>query len=175
MVQEVDGIATASSRVGLFATVWSNRTTLERPRSQPTGSRAGRSTTKHGVMHAGEGDLEVHVSPAVLAVLRAPTSPSLPRFDDTVAVPINAPQRLEEIIRTAGRALKRLPPATQLSHRTLSTRANLQRVVHDAIQARARLAAGTYNTCTDCSGPISLSSLSKKPWTSRCIYCALSI
>lgn len=112
---------------------------------------------------------------AAFAVLQPPRGSSLTRFDDTVALPTDTPRRLEEILRALGRALRRMPPLAELSHRSLARQAQLQRVAREAAQARARLAAGTYGTCTDCSGPISLSTLREKPWTPRCVYCALDI
>jgi hypothetical protein len=98
-----------------------------------------------------------------------------PRFDDTVAVPIDAAQRLEEFIRDGGRALRAMPPPTHLSSRMLSHRAHLQRVLREAASARVRLARGTYGTCTTCAGPISLAYLRRRPWTPCCIYCDLDI
>jgi RNA polymerase-binding transcription factor DksA len=57
----------------------------------------------------------------------------------------------------------------------LSYRADLQRAVQLAASARARLARGTYGTCTACSQAISLAYLRRRPWTPHCIYCALDI
>ena len=103
---------------------------------------------------------------------RGPHAPGW-RFDDTVALPTDAPARLAEIIREAGHALRGLPPTSLLSHRTVRLRAQLQRTLRDATEARARLAAGTYGTCMSCWLPISLAALTDKPWTRLCTACAL--
>lgn len=112
---------------------------------------------------------------AAFAAIQPPSDASLTRFDDTVALPIDTPRRLEQIISALGRALRRMPPIESLSHRSLARQAQLQRVAREAVEARARLVAGTYGTCTDCSGPVSLSALRERPWTPRCVYCALDI
>lgn len=112
---------------------------------------------------------------AAFAAIQPPSDPTLNRFDDTVALPTDTPQRLDEVVRALGRALRRMPPIAQLSHRSLARQAQLQRVAREAAQARARLMAGTYGICTECHGPISLSALREKPWTPRCVYCALDI
>ena len=97
------------------------------------------------------------------------------RFDGTVAHPIDTPRRLDATIGAVGRRLRALPAPDQLGHRSILYRAQLQRIQRDAVQARARLATGTYGVCIDCTSPISLATLSEKPWTPVCIYCALDI
>ncbi|KRB73152.1 hypothetical protein ASE01_20520 [Nocardioides sp. Root190] len=173
MIQEVNGITAASSWVGLFAAVWLNRTTQEEQSQRPA-RRAPKPTCSAAPPSAGD-ESEAQICSDVLALIQPLTRSSSRRFDDFVAIPLDAPHRLDEIIRIVGVALTRLPPTHQLSHRTVLARANLERIARDAIRARTRLADGTYGTCTDCSGPISLFSLSEKPWTPRCIYCALDI
>ncbi|QCW51878.1 hypothetical protein FE634_18315 [Nocardioides dongxiaopingii] len=98
-----------------------------------------------------------------------------PRFDDTVALPVDLPRRLDEVIRSAGTQLRALPEAERLSHRTVQRRAHVDRVFRQALQARARLVAGTYGRCLQCARPISLATLSEKPWAPRCVYCALDL
>lgn len=97
------------------------------------------------------------------------------RFDDTVAIPPDAPQRLTTIIGEVERTLEGMPAAHLLSHRTLAHRVHLQAMALNAARAHARLVAGTYGTCTDCAGPVSLARLREKPWAQQCIYCALDI
>ncbi|WP_134766762.1 hypothetical protein [Nocardioides sp. 1609] len=98
-----------------------------------------------------------------------------PRFDDTVALPRDLPRRLDDVIRAAGAQVRALPEAERLSHRTIQRRAHVERVFRQALQARARLVAGTYGRCLQCARPISLAILSEKPWAPRCVYCALDL
>lgn len=107
--------------------------------------------------------------------LFAPTSKPGSRFDDTVALPIDAPRRLDAVAAAAGLRLRALPEPHELGERTLRYRERLQRVLHDAATATARLAAGTYGSCLDCSSPISLAILTQRPWAPRCVSCALDI
>lgn len=97
------------------------------------------------------------------------------RFDDTVALPIDTPRRLEEIIEAATLRLRALPEPDDLGPRTIAYRGRLQQIIRDATQARTRLAAGTYGDCTECAAPISLALLTQRPWTRLCVYCALDI
>jgi hypothetical protein len=97
------------------------------------------------------------------------------RFDDTVALPVDAPRRLDDIIRSAADRLRLMPPSPALDHRGIQVREQLRRTMREATQARIRLATGAYGTCTECEGPISLTLLIDRPWTPLCIYCALDI
>lgn len=97
------------------------------------------------------------------------------RFDDTVALPTDAPQRLEAIVQAADLRLRALPPAAQLGHRTLAYRTRLQQISRDAMQARARLADGSYGLCLTCTEHIGLAVLTDRPWARLCTYCALDI
>ena len=103
-----------------------------------------------------------------------PTTPGS-RFDQTVAVPVDAPQRLDAVIRAAGLRLLALPDPQHLGHRSVAYRARLQQVMREAAQARCRLATGTYGSCLDCDGPISLARLTERPWARSCAGCALDI
>lgn len=165
MIQEVDSIAAAASWIGPFTTVWFQRTT----------SGARRSTEPSRPLD----EIAAYDCAPSAAVLRSltpvPSARGRTRFDDTVATPPDAPQRLAAIIEEVQRGLKRLPPAYLLSHRTLAHQAQLQSISRDATRSHARLVAGTYGTCSDCAGPISLSRLQERPWAQECIYCALDI
>lgn len=97
------------------------------------------------------------------------------RFDDTVALPLDATRRLDEVIRLARRQLRDMPRLEAIGHRSVALRVQLERRLQAALRARGQLAAGTYGTCVDCLGPISLTRLLERPWSSRCIYCALDI
>lgn len=97
------------------------------------------------------------------------------RFDDTVALPIDAPGRLEAVAAAASMRLRALPEPHELGERTIRYRDRLQHVLRDAAAATARLAAGTYGACLDCAEPISLALLTQRPWAPRCVYCALDI
>lgn len=97
------------------------------------------------------------------------------RFDDTVALPVDTPRCLAEVISTVARRLQALPEPHDLGHRSIAYRAQLERVRREALGAWDRLVAGTYGTCTKCAAPISLAILSQKPWTPLCIYCELDI
>jgi hypothetical protein len=97
------------------------------------------------------------------------------RFDDTIALPVDAPRRLDGIIRSAGDRLRLMPESAGLDHRSSQEREQLRRIMREAAQARIRLATGAYGTCSECHGPISLTVLIDRPWTPRCIYCALDI
>jgi hypothetical protein len=110
-----------------------------------------------------------------LDLFAPPAAKAGSRFDDTVALPLDAPRRLDTIIAAAALRLRALPEPHDLGHRSLAYRARLQQVMGEAEQARARLAAGTYGLCLECSSPISLALLTERPWTQRCVYCALDI
>jgi len=103
------------------------------------------------------------------------TGPRGSRFDDTRALPIDAPRRLEQAQRTLGRHLRTLPPADLLSPRTAAYRAHVQSTVRETAAARRRLVDGSYGTCTDCGDQISLATLTERPWTPLCVDCALDI
>ena len=107
--------------------------------------------------------------------LFAPPSKPGSRFDDTVALPIDAPRRLDAVAAAAGLRLRSLPEPHELGERTIAYRARLQQVLREAAAASARLAAGTYGRCLECSSPISLALLTQRPWAPRCVYCALDI
>jgi hypothetical protein len=97
------------------------------------------------------------------------------RFDQTVALPIDAPCALEATIRVLMLRLKALPELHELGSRSAPYRVQLERTLGEAICARTRLADGSYGACTVCSAPISLAVLTEKPWSPRCIHCALDI
>lgn len=165
MIQEVDSIAAAASWIGSFTTVWFQRTTSGVDRS----TEPSRPLDEIAAYDCAPG------TPVLPSLTPVKNARGRTRFDDTVATPPDAPQRLAAIIEEAQRGLKRLPPAHLLSHRTLAHQAQLQSIARDAARSRARLAAGTYGTCSACAGPISLSRLQERPWAQECIYCALDI
>lgn len=107
--------------------------------------------------------------------LFAPASKPGSRFDDTVALPIDAPRRLDAVAAAAGMRLRALPEPHELGERSIRYRERLQQVLRESAAATARLAAGTYGRCLDCSSPISLALLTQRPWAPRCVYCALDI
>lgn len=73
------------------------------------------------------------------------------RFDETVALPTDAPARLEAIVHAA------------------------EQLAREAAQARRRLADGTYGLCLTCTDHIPLAVLHDRPWARQCTYCALDI
>lgn len=93
-------------------------------------------------------------------------------LDDTVAVPLDAPGRLEATIDTVARRLRALPEPHELGRRSIGYRSQLLRMLRQARHARARLDEGTYGTCLTCAAPIALSTLIEKPWTPTCARCA---
>lgn len=97
------------------------------------------------------------------------------RFDDTVALPIDAPRRLAAIEQAAELRLRALPPVTELGHRPLRYRRRLQQLSLDAAQARARLDEGTYGACLSCAEDIALAVLIDRPWVRQCTRCELDI
>ncbi|MBF4766735.1 hypothetical protein ISU10_03015 [Nocardioides agariphilus] len=97
------------------------------------------------------------------------------RFDQTVALPIDAPDALDATIRTLVLRLRALPELVDLGRRSASYRLRLERTLAEAIRARARLKDGSHGECTVCSAPISLTLLTEKPWSSACLHCALDI
>ena len=184
MPYEPANTAAACSWVGLFATVWSARnavrttdshhdTTAARRRRPSSNTASSGDTYSSDTSQSSTDDRSNWVPVDLFPSTTSPKARS--RFDDTVALPIDTPRRLETTICTVGRRLRAMPEIHELGHRSISYRAQLQRIQGDAVQARARLAAGTYGTCIQCSSPISLTTLSEKPWTQVCIYCALDI
>lgn len=143
----------------------------ERGATQPTGTEY---ETEDEIGSDGVGVVR-DASSTELELFPPTTARAGSRFDDTVAYPIDTPQRLDAIIRTAGRRLRALPELRDLGHRTIAYRARLQQVMREAAQARARLADGTYGACHTCSDPISFARLAERPWARRCIYCELDI
>lgn len=97
------------------------------------------------------------------------------RFDQTLALPIDAPNALDATIRTLGLRLRALPKLVDLGRRSAPYRLQLERTLAEAIRARARLKDGSYGECTVCSSPISLTLLTEKPWSSACIHCSVDI
>jgi hypothetical protein len=201
IIHELTDTAAASSWTALFAAVWLSRHDLrgridpdadrahirrrpraERPRTRrrqpesldqetatvvPSG-RDERGATRRASSLVGDDWFQLDLfSPS--------PSRAGSRFDDTVAHPIDAPHRLDAVIRGAGLRLRALPDVKDLGHRTVAYRARLQQVIREAAQARARLAAGTYGVCLTCRGGISFAHLSETPWARRCIYCELDI
>lgn len=120
-------------------------------------------------------DLATRTDELDLDLFPARTAKPGSRFDDTVALPLDAPGRLDAAVRAAGLRLRALPEPRELGHRTIAYRAQLEQIIRDAVQAQARLVAGTYGTCVECSSPISLAVLTERPWTPLCVYCALDI
>lgn len=97
------------------------------------------------------------------------------RFDGTVALPIDAADRLERIIRGTRDQLREVPDPGVTRHRAVALRVQLERRLQASLCAQQRLAAGTYGVCVDCAAPVSLTLLLRQPWTPRCIHCALDI
>lgn len=97
------------------------------------------------------------------------------RFDDTVALPIDTPRRLDTAIHAASTRLDALPDSRDLSHRTVAYRARLKQIVRESARARRRLDDGTYGQCLTCEAPISLALLLERPWRRVCVHCALDI
>ena len=166
----------ASSWGALFATVWFNRQDLRRGKSDPAGSllRQASSTAATEATDDSVGDPDL---PDLLELDLFPSTPRRAgaRFDDTVASPIDAPRRLDAVIRAAGLRLRALPELKDLGHRTIAYRASLEQIVREAAQARARLADGTYGACRTCTRYISLARLCERPWARLCVYCDLAI
>ena len=123
--------------------------------------------------------LDTRTGRTVSWIEQEPFAPSGPRigtrFDETVALPIDAPGRLEAIVHAAEHRLRALPPAADLGHRTIAYRARLQQIAREAAQARRRLADGTYGLCLTCTDHIPLAVLHDRPWARQCTYCALDI
>lgn len=97
------------------------------------------------------------------------------RFDDTIALPMHAPRRLEQALALVASRLAELPTAAAPTHRTISYRSQLAQIHHDVKGALFRLRAGAYGTCVVCGDPISLARLDERPWVRDCIYCALGL
>jgi hypothetical protein len=181
----------ASNWAGLFAAVWFARDLhqiektarfeydeqLDRPASsgsEPGGRRrTGRSVPDLDGMVGSDGDTD---SPWARVDL-FPTRPARTgsRFDQTVALPIDAPRALDATIKALELRLRALPDRNDLSRRSASYRVQLERTRAEAISAKTRVADGSYGLCTVCSAPISLAVLSEKPWSPTCIHCALDI
>lgn len=105
----------------------------------------------------------------------ASVAPAGHRFDDTVALPVDTPRRLENVVLATELRLRALPDPHDLGRRAATHRARLEQVRADAVAAQARLVAGTYGTCLDCGGAVSLAALTQRPWTRTCVDCALDI
>ncbi len=186
MNSELASTAVGRSWAALFAAVrWDRRTrdpVAQRSRRRPAGPTTRRRSgpgTGAAVPDLGEPALAPRAVDGVewfeLDLFAPPSAGAGSRFDDTVALPIDAPGRLDAIAAAAGLRLRALPGPHDLGHRTVAYRARLQQILRDATQARARLAAGTYGSCLECSAPISLALLTARPWRARCVYCALDI
>lgn len=76
------------------------------------------------------------------------------RFDDTIALPMHAPRRLEQALALVASRLAELPTAAAPTHRTISYRSQLAQIHHDVKEALFRLRAGAYGTCADIHGAI---------------------
>lgn len=144
----------ASSWTALFAAVW-----LTRKRNNPP-LQPREASRRH--------------LPRVDLFTPAPPRADSP-LDDTIAWPIDTPSRLATTIDTVARRLQALPEPHDLGRRSLRYRVQLQRTLREARHALARLDEGTYGTCIDCAAPISLSTLTEKPWASVCSGCAADI
>lgn len=174
MLSEPAMTAVASSWTAMFAAIWFARNTTKTPLHRPKASSRG-----HRPPSARGTDDERRRDPAegwdrvdLFAPVPARTSS---RFDDTVAWPVNTPRLLDATIDTVARRLRALPEPHDLGRRSFHYRAQLERTLRDARHARARLDEGTYGTCTDCAAPISLPTLTEKPWASMCAWCAAAI
>jgi hypothetical protein len=141
--------------------------------SHETWHRTGRSVPDRDGMVGSDGDTD---SPWARVDL-FPTRPARTgsRFDQTLALPIDAPRALDATIKALELRLRALPERHDLSRRSASYRVQLERTRAEAISAKTRLADGSYGLCTVCSAPISLAVLSEKPWSPTCIHCALDI
>ncbi|MDZ5622866.1 hypothetical protein [Nocardioides bizhenqiangii] len=160
------------SRPGLFAAVWLSRhTTANPPRPRTAGSpEPGSPRTANNERRRLRAGNWARVD------LYTPTPEETTRLlDDTLAVPVDAPRRLESTIDTVARRLRALPEPHELGRRSISYRSQLQRILRQARQAQTRLTGGTYGTCLDCATPIALDTLIETPWTPTCARCALVI
>ena len=161
MLSEPTTTLAASSWTALFASVWFSRNavrTTTPPDPPRTRGRRARPADEERV------DLYVPVFPSKGR-----------RFDDTVAWPIDTPCRLAATIRSVTLRLRALPPPQDLGRRTLHYRTQLLTTLRAAHHALARIDEGTYGTCTDCASPISLTTLTEKPWATLCSWCAADL
>lgn len=94
---------------------------------------------------------------------------------DVVALPIDAPRLLDDVIDSLAQRLRRMPQRIVLGRRSAHYRLRLEQTLREATEAKARLAAGTYGACQFCSAAVSLARLIEKPWTPRCVRCELSL
>jgi hypothetical protein len=158
-----------------FATVWFNRRTDEtdadrgHARTHPDATSRRRGLRRSGSAARGHDDwYKVDLFPTA-------TGRNGSRFDDTVAFPIDTPQRLDAAVRAADLRLRALPEAEDLGRSAVAYQTRLQQVRYDAEEARARLATGSYGTCLTCGDPISFALLTERPWRRSCVYCDLDI
>lgn len=201
MKSEIANIAVTCSWVAMFAVVWLRRNSNDLLDAQPRPPRtkqlspapARRDGEARGAGGPDPGSAEpVRVShesrpvPArsplpedtdwlAVDLFPRPGTRMGPRFDATVAHPVDAPQRLDAALRAVGARLRALPESHDLSRRSLAYRARLEQIRRDALAARARLAAGSYGSCETCTRPVSLARLEERPWARRCVYCELGI
>ena len=164
----------ASSWLGLFAAIWLNRDRTVTPGHPP--EAPARRHRRSPARVAGDerrrdrsGDWE-----RVDLFMPAPEKTGR-RFDDTVAWPLDTRRLLYTTIDTVARRLRALPEPHDLGRRSARYRAQLQLTLRDARQALARLDEGTYGTCIECASPISLATLTEKPWASVCAWCAADV
>ena len=156
------------SRPALFAAVWLSRHTPTNPAHPRTAGspepRPPRAATKqHRRFRTGNWARVDLYSPT-------PEETTRPLID-ALAVPVDAPTRLETTINTVACRLRALPDPHELGRRSISYRSQLQAILRQSRRARARLSEGTYGTCLDCATPIALATLIEKPWAPACARC----
>ena len=149
-----------------FSALRLNRRSDRRKAERADGARTRPDPQTPG--HRGDEWFEVDLFPA-------PGHRSGPRFDDTVALPIDAPQRLEAAVRAAEHRLLVLPEPEYLNERAIAYRTRVEQVLREAREAQARLDDGSYGTCLTCDKPISLALLIERPWRRSCVYCELDV
>lgn len=97
------------------------------------------------------------------------------RFDETVALPIDVHERLDQVLRSHRQQQRTLPVGDVAGPQVRARRASVDRVLAEATRAQQRLTDGSYGTCTECGRPVSLARLRVRPWTPLCTACALSL
>ncbi|GAB2856537.1 TraR/DksA family transcriptional regulator [Nocardioides pacificus] len=107
----------------------------------------------------------------------APAHPRAPLLElpDPGKVDLTAPGEVSDYLlrlETARRQQLDALPAT--SHDPVSTayRATVERLLHEAGTARARMATGGYGTCVTCDGRIPMARLQMRPWAVTCVGCS---
>lgn len=164
MLSEPTTTLAASSWTALFASVWFSRNARAVAPRKPSAPRRPNAPPRRPTEDE-RVDLFVPVFP----------TRGGRRFDDTVAWPVDTPCRLAATIQSVTLRLRALPPPQDLGRRTLHYRTQLLTTLRAAHHALARIDEGTYGTCTDCAEPISLTTLTEKPWATVCAWCAADL